>query len=55
MRRHAWELWAAPPPPGGAPPMHTTWTNAVAVDPGGRYPEGTLVQVNVNGAATSRI
>ena len=42
---------AYPPPPGGAPPMHTTWTNAVAVDPGGRHPEGTLVQVNVNGSA----
>jgi hypothetical protein len=39
-----------PPPPGGAPPMHTTWTNAVAVDPAGRHPEGTLVQVNVNGS-----
>jgi hypothetical protein len=41
---------AYPPPPGGAPPMHTTWTNAVAVDPAGRHPEGTLVQVNVNGS-----
>lgn len=40
-----------PPPPGGAPPMHTTWSNAVAVDPAGRHPEGTLVQVNVNGSA----
>ena len=40
-----------PPPPGGAPPMHTTWTSAVAVDPGGRHPEGTRVQVNVNGPA----
>jgi hypothetical protein len=39
-----------PPPPGGAPPMHTTWTNAVAIDPAGRHPEGTLVQVNVNGS-----
>ena len=41
---------AYPPPPGGVPPMHTTWTNAVAVDPAGRHPEGTLVQVNVNGS-----
>jgi hypothetical protein len=41
---------AYPPPPGGAPPMHTTWTNAVAVDPAGRYPEGTQVEVNVNGS-----
>ncbi|MFO1322471.1 MAG: hypothetical protein U1F15_00235 [Burkholderiales bacterium] len=40
-----------PPPPDGAPPMHTTWTNAVAVDPAGRYPEGSLQQVNVNGSA----
>ena len=44
-------IWdpAYPPPPGGLPPMHTTWTNAVAVDPAGRYPEGSLQQVNVNG------
>ena len=39
-----------PPPPDGSPPMHTTWTNAVAVDPAGRYPEGSLQQVNVNGS-----
>ena len=40
-----------PPPPDGVPPMHTTWTTAVAVDPAGRYPEGSLQQVNVNGTA----
>jgi hypothetical protein len=38
-----------PPPAGGLPPMHTTWKNAVAVDPADRYPEGSLQQVNVNG------
>ena len=38
-----------PPPDGGLPPMHTTWRKAVAVDPGDRYPEGSLQQVNVNG------
>ncbi len=38
-----------PPPAGGVPPMHTTWRNAVAVDPADRHPEGTLQQVNVNG------
>ncbi|MFO1311228.1 MAG: hypothetical protein U1F41_04095 [Burkholderiales bacterium] len=41
------------PPPGGVPPMHTTWTNAVAVDPAGRHPEGTLQRVNVNGSAAT--
>jgi hypothetical protein len=39
----------APPPPGGEPPMHTTWRNGVAVDPGGRYPAGSRQRVNVNG------
>ena len=44
-------IWdpADPPPANGVPPMHTTWTKAVAVDPAGRYREGELVQVNVNG------
>jgi len=40
---------AYPPPPAGGLPMHTSWKNAVAIDPDGRYPEGTLQQVNVNG------
>ena len=29
--------------------MHTTWTNGVAIDPAGRYPEGSLQTVNING------
>jgi len=40
---------AYPPHPNGGLPMHTSWTNAVAIDPAGRYPEGSLQQVNVNG------
>ncbi|MFO1414615.1 MAG: hypothetical protein U1F10_12065 [Burkholderiales bacterium] len=40
---------AYPPPANGVPPMHTTWQQAVAVDPAGRHPEGTVVTVNVNG------
>lgn len=44
-------IWnpAYPPPPGGLPPMHTTWTDGVAIDPAGRYPEGSLQTVNING------
>jgi len=44
-------IWnpAYPPPPNGLPPMHTTWREAVAVDPAGRYAEGTIATVNVNG------
>lgn len=38
-----------PPPADGGLPMHTAWTNAVAVDPAGRHAEGSLQQVNVNG------
>lgn len=38
-----------PPPPGGEPPMHTTWTKGIAIDPAGRFPEGSLQRVNVNG------
>jgi hypothetical protein len=38
-----------PPPPGGQTPMHTTWTEGVAVDPGGRYATGSLQRVNING------
>ena len=41
-----------PPPAGGLPPMHTTWTNAVAIDPADRYPEGSLQQVSVNATRT---
>ena len=41
---------AYPPPSDGGLPMHTSWKNAVAVDPAGRYPEGSLQQVNVNGS-----
>jgi hypothetical protein len=40
---------AYPPPANGLPPMHTTWKNGVAIDPIGRYPEGSLQQVNING------
>lgn len=42
-----------PPPAGGLPPMHTTWRNGVAVDPDGRYPEGSLQRVNVNGTVAA--
>lgn len=38
-----------PPPPNGEPPMHTTWTKGVAIDPAGKYPEGSLQRVNING------
>lgn len=46
-------IWdpAYPPPANGVPPMHTTWAKGVAVDPAGRYPEGSLQQVNLNGTA----
>jgi hypothetical protein len=37
------------PPPGGEPPMYTTWQSGVAVDPAGRYPAGSRQRVNVNG------
>ena len=40
---------AQPPPADGQPPMHTTWARAVAIDPAGRYPAGSLQRVNVNG------
>jgi hypothetical protein len=43
----------APPPPGGVPPMHTTWRRGVAVDPAGRYPVGSRQRVNVNGTPGS--
>jgi hypothetical protein len=33
----------------GTLPMHTTWDKAVAIDPAGRYPVGSLQRVNVNG------
>ncbi|MEP7327942.1 MAG: hypothetical protein ABI777_01930 [Betaproteobacteria bacterium] len=48
-------IWnpAYPPPPDGGVPMHTTWTNAVAVDPSDRYAEGSLQQVNVNGTVAN--
>lgn len=48
-------IWdpAYPPPANGVPPMHTTWTNAVAIDPSGRYAEGSLQQVNVNGTVAN--
>ncbi len=44
-------IWnpAYPPPRGGLPPMHTTWTDGVAIDPAGRYKEGSLEVVNING------
>jgi hypothetical protein len=40
---------AQPPPADGQPPMHTTWAKAVAIDPAGRYPVGSVQRVNVNG------
>jgi hypothetical protein len=43
----------APPPPGGEPPMHTTWRSGVAVDPAGRYPAGSRQRVNVNGTLSN--
>ena len=47
-------MWnpAYPPPAGGLPPMHTTWTEGVAVDPARRYREGAIEVVTVNGKAT---
>lgn len=47
-------MWnpAYPPPAGGLPPMHTTWREGVAVDPAGRYREGSIEVVTVNGVAT---
>jgi hypothetical protein len=47
-------LWnpASPPPAAGLPPMHTTWKAGVAVDPAGRYREGSIESVTINGVAT---
>ena len=36
-------------PDAGQLPIHTAWKKAVAVDPAGRYPVGSLQRVNVNG------
>lgn len=47
-------MWnpAYPAPAGGLPPMHTTWKQGIAVDPSGRYKEGTTEVVTVNGNPT---
>ena len=47
-------MWnpAYPPPAGGLPPMHTTWKQGIAVDPAGRYREGSIEVVTVNGVPT---